>query len=150
MCVKQTVTSTSSRRHLRVAVKFFIAVSLLVVALVVVAVVGMIGVARTNRHADRLFSDNIQTVAAVAGLADTLHEVEVAALELIPAVSEQQRARLNAELDLSLIPAAREAIETTRAADPSWRATLDSIDAGLTEFIELRDTGAYSEAGHGR
>jgi len=147
MCVKQTVTPSSSRRHLRVAVKFFIAVSLLVVALVVVAVVGMIGVARTNRHADTLFSDNIQTVAAVAGLADTLHEVEVAALELIPAASEQQRARLNAELDLSLIPAARQAIEATRAADPNWRATLDSIDAGLTEFIALRDTGAYSEAG---
>ena len=113
----------------------------------VVAVVGIVGVARTNRQADRLFSDNIQTVAVVGELADALHHIEIAALELIPAESEQERARLNAELDLTLIPQARQAIASTRSRepDPSWQAALDDIETGLTEFIALRETGVYSD-----
>ena len=129
----------------RVGLKFLLAVSLLVVALLAVAAVGVIGMDRTHRQADLLFTDNILTLRSAAQVADSVHEIEFTASELQAAASDAGAARLNLELEAILLPAALEDIATARTVldDASGHEKLDIIESGLVKFSVLRSSGDY-------
>jgi diguanylate cyclase (GGDEF)-like protein len=131
---------------LRVGLKFFFAVSLLVIAMLAVAAVGVVGVYQSHLKADLLFNDNVQTLREVALVADSVHDIELATLELVAAVSDVQAERLSVEVDAILLPEARERIASARIVidDTIGFQTLDAVESGLEKFSLLRQAGGYA------
>jgi hypothetical protein len=93
-----------SRLRLRVGAKFFLAVGVLVLAVLTIAGVGAVSLARmaqrTTLFYDRSFAIS-QHAADVVAAADAIHET---ALYQVAVHDPRLRAQLNAELDQLLIP----------------------------------------------
>lgn len=66
--------------HFRVGGKFFLAVGVLLLAVLGVAVAAEVSLTQTKRQADQLFSDHLRTTQRTADLANVLDDVERAAL----------------------------------------------------------------------
>src|SRR5664279_4922590 len=132
-----------SRLRLRVGAKFFLAVGVLVLAVLTIAGVGAVGLARmaqrTTLFYDRSFAIS-QHAADVVAATDAIHET---ALYQVAVHDPRLRAQLNAELDQLLIPRAQEAISVLRgdyAGQPGQQRSVDRIEAGLRSYQQLRST----------
>ena len=132
-----------SRLRLRVGAKFFFAVGVLVLAVLTIAGVGAVGLARmaqrTTLFYDRSFAIS-QHAADVVAATFAIHET---ALYQVAVDDPRLRAQLNAELDQLLIPRAQEAISVLRgdfAGQPGQQRSVDRIEAGLRSYQQLRST----------
>ena len=133
------------RARLRVGGKFTLAVGVLVLALVAIAATGWAGLTRSDRQLDQLYTDNLQALAATFELADALHTAEVTALQIVPTLDAQSEARLDGELEVALGEASVlvDGLRPVVADDDGADAVLDGLDAGLSNVMALRRTGAY-------
>ena len=133
----------------RVGGKFFLAVGALVLAVLVIAVVGVAGLARMDARSDALYGHSLavsQHSADVAAAAAAIHETS---LYQVAVHDLHLNTELEAELDQVLIPRIQLTIKVLRhdyAGQPTLRAAVDRITAGLDQYLKLRQTGAYDDA----
>jgi diguanylate cyclase (GGDEF)-like protein len=130
--------------HLRVGGKFFLAVGVLLLALLGVAVAGEVSLTQTKRQADQLFSDHLRTTQRTADLANVLDDVEKAALRRAQTQVPARQVALDTELDLVLIPLVHRTLNSVRdldSDDPLELRKLDLIQAGFEQYLQLRGAG---------
>ena len=92
------------RVRLRVGGKFFLAVGIVLLAMLGVTASGAVGLARLQSKIDLLYDDNIVTSQATTGLELALANVEQIALEQVATVDPTRKAVLDRDLDEDLIP----------------------------------------------
>ena len=146
LAMRRSEGAVPRRAQLRVGAKFVLAVGALVLALIAIAATGWAGLARSDRQLDQLYDDNLQALTATFELADTLHTAEVTALQLVPVLDAQTESLLDRELETALSEASvlLDDLRPITADDEAADAVLDGMDAGLTNVLALRRTGAYS------
>jgi diguanylate cyclase (GGDEF)-like protein len=135
-----------SRLRPRVGGKLFLAVGVLVPAVLAIAAVGALGLGRMAARTDVLYSHSLavcQHSADVAAAAAAIHETS---LYQVAVHDVHLNAELDAELDQVLIPRLTQTIMVLRhdyEDQPARQLTVDRITAGLGQYLKLRQTGAY-------
>jgi diguanylate cyclase (GGDEF)-like protein len=120
--------------------KFFLAVGVLLMAVLAVATAAEVSLTRTKQQSDRLFSDHLQTTEATADLANVLDDVAMAAVLRTQAQRPARQAALDDKLDLVLIPRANRTLSRVQAMDTDddlELQKLDQIQAGFAQFLRL-------------
>ena len=129
--------------QLRVGGKFFLAVGVLLLAVLGVAVAAEVSLTQTKHQADQLFSDHLRTTQRTADLANVLDDVERSALRLTQTQAPARQQALDTELDLVLIPRTNRMLNSVRALDsddPAELRKLDRIRAGFEQYVQQRVT----------
>jgi diguanylate cyclase (GGDEF)-like protein len=127
--------------HFRVGGKFFLAVGVLLLAVMGVAVAAEVSLTQTKRQADQLFSDHLRTTQRTADLVNVLDDVEKAALRRAQTQEPARQVALDTELDLVLIPLVHRTLNSVRdmdSDDPLELRKLDLIQAGFEQYLQLR------------
>jgi diguanylate cyclase (GGDEF)-like protein len=131
--------------RLRVGGKFFLAVGVLLLAVLGVAVAAEVSLTQTKRQADQLFSDHLRTTQRTADLANVLDDVEKAALRRTQTQDQARQVALDTELDLVLIPQVNQTLNSVRdldSDDPLELRKLDLIQARFARYLQLRVAAA--------
>jgi diguanylate cyclase (GGDEF)-like protein len=137
------------RARLRVGGKFFLAVGIVLLAMLGVTASGVLGLARLQTQIDGLYGDNTVTSQATTDLELTLDDIELVALEHVATVDRARRAVLDRDLDEDLLPRLERQVTVVSqriGTDPQGTARLQAIATDLNTFLELRRKGAYSPA----
>jgi diguanylate cyclase (GGDEF)-like protein len=136
----------TARLRPRVGAKFLLGIGVLVLAVLAVAGVGLFGLSRMAQRTNLLYTDGLaasQHSADVTAATDAVHET---ALYQVAVDDPTLNAQLRDELDQLLLPRAQETIDVLRADyadEPARQGTVDQIEAGLRQYLQLRQTGAY-------
>ncbi|MDP9240659.1 MAG: diguanylate cyclase [Actinomycetota bacterium] len=139
-----------ARLRPRVGAKVALAVGALIPAVLMVALVGLLGLAETHQDVARLYSENIKVSEHTAAVSTALGAVAVAALEEIPTTAEARLGEQDAALDLVLLPRLTQALERLRqdeADDTEALQGVAKIQKGVRAFQLIRATGAYHTSG---
>ena len=138
--MESPVRPGGSARRLSVGGKFATAIGALVLGVLVVAGVGAAGLAQLKADIERLGGHNLATIAAAADLSAALYEVQEVALEEVSTTRPETGERLGADLDQTLVPAARQAILTLRdeVHDPRAEGKLNQIQRDLDRYLRVR------------
>jgi diguanylate cyclase (GGDEF)-like protein len=143
------VQRTMPRLGLRVGGKVFLAVAVLVAAMLMVAGVGLVGLGQTHRAATELYQDKVLSSGRTAVLSTALAALAVGSLREVQTTSIGSLDRQDADLDQVRLPRVLTAIDELRDAeeDPRLRAKIDRIRSGVNEYQSIRLTGAYHTTG---
>ena len=132
-----------SRLRLRVGAKFFLAVGVLVLAVLTIAGVGAVGLARMAQRTTLFYDHSFAVSQHAADVVAATFAIHETALYQVAVHDPKLRAQLNAELDQLLIPRAQETISVLRgdfAGQPGQQRSVDRIEAGLRSYQQLRST----------
>jgi diguanylate cyclase (GGDEF)-like protein len=135
------------RARLRVGGKFFLAVGIVLLAMLGVTASGAVGLARLQTQIDLLYSDNIVTSQATTGLELALGDVEKVALQQVATVEPTRQAVLNRDLDQDLIPQVDRqlnAVSELISTDPHGADRVEAISTDFNTYLSLRRAGAYA------
>ncbi len=144
-------TQPAGRLHLRVGQKFFLPLSVLIAALLLVSAVAITGLHSMHSQTSALYRDDLTAVQAAHEALTALDDIDLAALQLIATQQQAEITRQEANLDDRLLPEARAALDRLRHL-PSIRGRmkeLDPVSAGLDAFTALRASGGYERRGLG-
>ncbi len=133
------------RIRLTIARKFFAVLAVLALLTIVVALVGVIGLASVKVQVDRVFTDNVRASQVSTNLGADLARADALALRLAVDTNASERRRLNALLDMNVIPATDAELaqlEALHARDGlAERARVARLAHGWSQFVALRGTG---------
>jgi diguanylate cyclase (GGDEF)-like protein len=142
------------RARLRVGGKFFLAVGLVLLAMLGVTISGAVGLGRMKAKVNLLYTDNIVTSEATTNLELSVDDVEKVALQQISTTDPARKAALDEQLDETLIPDVEQHISdvsTLIAGDPLAPQRISTISVDFDRYLALRRSGAYASApGHER
>jgi diguanylate cyclase (GGDEF)-like protein len=127
--------------------------AVLVPALTSVAFFGYYGLEQTQGDANRIYSDNLETISLTNSLRDSIDAAAETALLLIPTVNSSNIAQLNAKLDGIEVSVEGEiaALRQAHAHDPlAERQRVVTIESEWRAFEALRGNGALDAVGFGR
>ena len=144
-------TQPAGRLHLRVGQKFFLPLSVLIAALLLVSAVAITALHSMHSQTSALDRDDLTAVQAAHEALTALDDIDLAALQLIATQQPAEIIRQEANLDDRLLPEARAALDRLRHL-PSIRGRmkeLDPVSAGLDAFTALRASGSYERRGLG-
>jgi diguanylate cyclase (GGDEF)-like protein len=136
--------------RVRVGGKFFLAVGIVLLAMLAVTMSGALGLDRMRGQVNRLYDDNIVTSEATTDLELSLNAVEKVALEQIATVDPSRQATLDRQLDDTLIPDVEQRLDRVSgliAGDPNAPARMAAISNGFDQYLALRRAGDYSGLG---
>jgi diguanylate cyclase (GGDEF)-like protein len=134
--------------RLRVGGKFFLAVGIVLLAMLGVTAGGAFGLARMQGQVNRLYDDNILTSQATTGLELSLNAVEKTALEQIATIDPARQAILDRQLDETLIPDVEQRLGRVSgliATDPGAPTRIAAISGDFDQYLALRRAGDYSD-----
>jgi diguanylate cyclase (GGDEF)-like protein len=135
------------RARIRVGGKFFLAVGIVLLAMLGVTASGAVGLARLQSQIDLLYSDNIVTSQATTGLELALGDVEKVALQQVATVDPTRQAVLDRDLDEDLVPEVDRqlsAVSDLISDDPHGAERVKSISDDFDSYLSLRRAGSYS------
>ncbi len=141
----------TGRLHLRVGQKFFLPLSVLIAALLLVSAVATTALHSMHGQTSALYRDDLTAVQSAHEALTALDDVDLAALQLVATQQPAEIIRQEANLDDRLLPEARAALDRLRHL-PSIRGRmkeLDPVSAGLDAFTALRASGSYERRGLG-
>jgi diguanylate cyclase (GGDEF)-like protein len=135
--------------RLQVGGKVFVAVAVLVAAVLAVAGVGLLGLRHTHQAAVDLYGDSVVTSGRTAALSNALAALAVGSLEEIQTTITAELNEQDADLDQVRLPAVLLAIDNLRNAekDPRLLAKIRRISTGVQEYQRIRLSGAYRRTG---
>ncbi len=140
------------RARLRVGGKFFLAVGIVLLAMLAVTVTGALGLARMQQKVGLLYDDNILTTQATTSLELALANVENVALQQISTVDVAREAKLDQTLDEVLIPRVEQQLHAVAGlidSDPGAADRITAISTDFDRYLALRRAGAYDgPSGH--
>jgi diguanylate cyclase (GGDEF)-like protein len=131
--------------RLRVGSKFFVAVGVLVLAVLGLAVVAEVALTQTKHHSDQLYSGHLRTTHATADLANALDDVAMTAVLRTQARLPARQATLDARLDVVLIPLVNRTLarlQTLDSHDVVELRKMAQIEAGFAQYLRLPRTDA--------
>src|SRR5260221_14788098 len=91
------------RPQLRVGAKFFLAVGVMLLAVLTVTLAAEVSLTRTKQESDQLFNNHLLTIQRTAALTNALDDVARAALLRTQAQLPVRRVALDTELDAVLV-----------------------------------------------
>ena len=141
----------NGRLHLRVGQKFFLPLSVLIAALLLVSAVAITALHSMHSQTSALYRNDLTAVQSAHEALTALDDVDLAALQLVAIQQPAEIIRQEANLDDRLLPEARAALDRLRHL-PSIRGRmqeLDPVSAGLDAFTALRASGSYERRGLG-
>lgn len=136
--------------RLRVGGKFFLAVGIVLLAMLGVTASGTLGLGRMKAQVNQLYDDNIVTSEATTNLELSLNDVEKAALEQIATIDAGRQAVLDQQLDETLIPAVEQHLDQVSAliaSDPQASTRITEIRRDFDSYLALRRAGDYIDTG---
>jgi diguanylate cyclase (GGDEF)-like protein len=144
--MRPALLAVRNRLRLGVGGKLTVSVSILVLIVLFVAVLGMVGVSRSNAGLNHLYEDNLAVIQVEADLADAVHELDESAGQLLTVGDPGQQAALRSKQDDVLIPRVRRSLGELRVLLRDWPrllAAVDRIGVGIGQYVKLRHSGAY-------
>jgi diguanylate cyclase (GGDEF)-like protein len=128
-------------RDISASTRFFVGLSVLLTAVVAMAVLGVTGLSAVDRANRQVFEDNFRSSLDTSSVAANLDHVEALSLEIIEAPNDQTVSGLRAALDEIAIPrttASIVALARIHAGDPpAERAQIERIPAAWQAFRPL-------------
>ncbi|HZZ20862.1 MAG TPA: MCP four helix bundle domain-containing protein, partial [Opitutaceae bacterium] len=134
--------------RLRVGGKFFLAVGIVLLAMLGVTASGALGLGRMKAQVNQLYDDNIVTSEATTSLELSLGEVEKAALEQISSIDPARQAALNQGLDETLIPDVEQDLDQVAsliAGDRDAPTRIAEIRRDFDSYLARRRAGDYTD-----
>jgi diguanylate cyclase (GGDEF)-like protein len=136
--------------RLTISHKFVAVLAVLAPLIVAVAVAGVVGLGSMKHEFDGVFADNIHTSQVSTSLGAQLARADDIALRLAAPTDPGERASLFRTLDQSVVPAVDTGLselQALHAHDPlSEREKVERLDDGWSEFLTLRDQGAFNKS----
>ena len=131
-------------RDISASTRFFVGLSVLLIAVVATAVLGVIGLSAVDRANRQVFADNFRTSQETSLVATNLGRVEALSLEVIGAPNNRTAEGLRAQLEEIAIPrttASIVALTRLHAGDPpAERAQIAHIPTAWRAFRTLAQT----------
>ncbi len=140
-----------ARVRFTISHKFFAVLAVLAPLILAVAVAGVLGLGSMKGEFDHVFADNIHTSQISTSLGADLARADVIGLRLAVTADPAERADLFVMLDRTVVPSVETRLSELQALHAqdhgSERARVKRIVQGWSQFIALRDAGAFNEPG---
>jgi diguanylate cyclase (GGDEF)-like protein len=135
---------------IRLGAKVFVAIGVLVPAVLTIAVAALLGLGQAHRDARQLYSDSIETTQVIAQLVGALGLVAERSLEEVATSDPVRLELLDRDLRDRLIPRAQEALDDLHdhsEDEAEGEAFVHELQVGFAEYEQLRRSGAYLRTG---